>query len=155
MAFRSILAAAALTALTLSAGSAWAQASAFNTVDGVALHGFDPVAYFDQHKPVKGTPDNSYTYQGVTYEFASKAHMETFQKTPDKFVPNYGGFCTTAVYEGVKADADPHVYAIHDGKLNVFYSDGAKAIFDKQTATVLKEAAAKWPEVQTQTKVIR
>lgn len=156
MSFRSIFAAAALSALSLSGGVALAQsANTYNTVDGVALHGFDPVAYFDQHKPVKGTPDNSFTYQGITYEFASKAHLDTFQKSPDKFLPLYGGFCTTAVSEGVKADIDPHAFSIHDGKLSVFYSDGAKAVFDKNTSHVLKEAAQKWPDVQTQSKVIR
>ena len=146
---------AALGALLLASGHAFAAAPTVNTVDGVALHGFDPVAYFTQHKPVKGSFEITATYEGVTYEFATKADAAAFQKDPAKYVPLYGGFCTTAVAEGVKADVDPHAFVIHDGKLSVFYSDDAKAAFNKNPPGVLKQAATNWPTVQTQDKIYR
>jgi YHS domain-containing protein len=127
----------------------------FNTVDGIALHGFDPVAYFTQHKPVKGSPKFSASYNGVTYEFATASDAATFQKDPAKYVPAYNGFCTTAVSEGVKADIDPHAYVIDHGKLNVFFSDEARDHFLKDPAKVSRLAASNWPAVEKLDKIYR
>jgi pentapeptide MXKDX repeat protein len=126
-----------------------------NAVDGVALKGFDPVAYFLQNKPVKGSPENVVAYHGVTYEFATKAHAALFAREPAKYVPTFNGFCATAVAEGVKADVDPHDYVIHAGKLNVFYSDDARAVFLKDQTGTEKKAENNWPQVMQQTKIIR
>jgi YHS domain-containing protein len=150
---RSVL--SAIAVLLLAGSQAHADDAQYNTVDRVGLHGFDPVAFFTQHRAVKGTPDNVADYEGVTYEFVSQSDAETFRKEPAKYAPLYHGFCTTAVAEGVKADIDPHAFAIHGGKLSVFYSDEAKATFDKDPAGVLKQAATNWPAVQTQQHVIR
>lgn len=138
-----------------SMGMDAANASGINNVDGVGLKGFDPVAYFDQHKPAKGTPANTASYLGVTYEFTSKQHADAFAKDPAKYVPTFNGFCATAVAEGVKADVDPHDFVVYKGKLNVFYSDEAKAVFVKNQAAVAAKAESNWPDVQKQTKVIR
>lgn len=100
-------------------------AGAINQVDGVALHGFDPVAYFTQHKAVKGEPQFTAVHDGVTYEFASKEDQATFQTSPEKYVPQYGGYCAIVFSKGVKADIDPHAFAIDDGKLYVNYSEPA------------------------------
>jgi pentapeptide MXKDX repeat protein len=130
-------------------------AGGINAVDGVALKGFDPVAYFLQNKPVKGSPQFVAMYQGVTYEFASKGHQALFQQNPEKYVPRFSGFCTTAASEGVKADIDPHDFVVSDGKLNVFYSDEARDVFLKNASGVTKKAEANWPAVAKLTKVIR
>ena len=157
MTHRSSLGGAAFGLMLLLSGGAFADtmATGFNTVDGIALHGFDPVAYFVDHKPLKGSPKFSASYNGVTYEFASAAHAADFQKDPAKYVPAFNGFCTTAVSEGIKADIDPHAYVIDHGKLNVFFSDEAREHFVKDPAGVAKQAAANWPTVQTQDKIYR
>jgi hypothetical protein len=104
---------------------------------------------------VKGTPENVAMYHGVTYEFASKAHAALFAANPEKFLPTFNGFCATAVAEGVKADVDPHDYVIRGGRLNLFYSDEARAVFVKDQAGTEKKAESNWPEVMKQSKIIR
>src|SRR5215471_2765107 len=117
---------------TLIAPSVRAEsASDVNLIDGIALHGFDPVAYFTQHKAVKGDAQLTAVYKGVTYEFASKEDQAAFQASPEKYVPQYGGFCAFATSVGVKADIDPHEFAIHDGKLYVNNSDRAQKLFEQ------------------------
>ena len=145
-----------LGAALIAAAPVRAQtAGGVNAVDGVALRGFDPVAYFEQHKPVKGTPAATATYNGVTYEFASKEHAAAFEKDPAKYVPTFNGFCATAVAEGVKADADPHEFVVYSGKLNVFYSEAARTHFVKDEPGVSAKATSNWPTVEKLTTIIR
>lgn len=152
--FRSL--AAGLFAVALFSGPALAiDPNAVNNVEGIALKGFDPVAYFVDGKPRKGDPEITSQYEGVTYEFAVKEHKVLFDKEPAKYVPIYNGFCAFGVWEGLKIDPDPHDYAINDGKLAVFFSDDARDAYQKDLANKSREAAAKWPEVKKLTNVIR
>ncbi len=75
--------------------SALAPASEVVNVDknGLALQGYDPVAYFTDGKPVKGSPEFTATYKGATYQFASVEHKQLFEKSPAKYEPQFGGFC--------------------------------------------------------------
>jgi YHS domain-containing protein len=153
--FRRACSAFAALTLVIAAPALAIEAKAVNNVEGVALKGFDPVAYFTDGKPVKGNPDITSTHDGVHYEFASKEHKALFDQEPAKYVPIYNGFCAFGVTEGLKIDVDPHAYAINDGKLAVFFNDGARDAYEKDLANKSKEAAAKWPEVQKLTNVVR
>jgi len=147
---------AALVLATLIAPSVRAEsASDVNLIDGIALHGFDPVAYFTQHKAVKGDAQLTAVYKGVTYEFASKEDQAAFQASPEKYVPQYGGFCAFATSVGVKADIDPHEFAIHDGKLYVNNSDRAQKLFEQDVKGNIQKADHNWPDVAKQSKIIR
>ena len=126
-----------------------------NQIDGISLHGFDPVAYFTQNKAVKGEAQITAEYRGVTYEFASKEDQAAFQANPAKYVPQYGGFCAFAVSKGVKADIDPHAFAINDGKLFVNYSDKALQAYQQDVKGNTEDANHNWPEVAKQSKIIR
>ena len=126
-----------------------------NLIDGIALHGFDPVAYFTQNKAVKGEAEFTAQYKGVTYEFASKEDQAIFQANPAKYVPQYGGFCAFAVSKGVKADIDPHAFAINDGKLYVNYSDKALQAYQRDVKGNTENANHYWPEVAKLLKIIR
>jgi YHS domain-containing protein len=126
-----------------------------NQIDGLALHGFDPVAYFTQNKAIKGEPFLTASYQGVTYQFASKEDQAAFQANPEKYVPQYGGFCAFATSEGVKADIDPYAFAINDGKLYVNYSDKALQAYQADVKGNTEKADHNWPEVAKQSKIIR
>ena len=126
-----------------------------NQIDGVALHGFDPVAYFTQNKAVKGEAKLTVQYNGLTYEFASKEDQATFQANPAKYVPQYGGFCAFAVSKGVKADIDPHAFAINDGKLYVNYSEKALQAYQGDVKGNTENADHNWPDVAKQSKIIR
>jgi YHS domain-containing protein len=147
---------AALMLATLIAPGVRAEsASDVNQIDGVALHGFDPVAYFTQNKAVKGEAQFTAEYRGVTYEFNSKENQAAFQANPAKYVPQYGGFCALAAAYGKKADIDPYAFAINDGKLNVFYRDKALQAYQQDVKGNTEKADRNWPEAAKQSKIIR
>jgi len=95
----------------------------FNLDNGVALSGYDPVAYFAQSKAVKGNKDFALTNNGITYYFSSAANKEEFKKAPAKYEPQYGGWCAYAMgKDGSKVEIDPETFKIINGKLFVFYN---------------------------------
>ena len=150
-----IISTAVLMLATLIAPGVRAESAGdVNQIDGIALHGFDPVAYFNQNKAVKGEAQITAEYRGA-YEFASKEDQTAFQANPAKYVPQYGGFCAFAVSKGVKADIDPHAFAINDGKLYVNYSDKALQAYQQNVKGNTENANHNWPEVTKQSKIIR
>jgi YHS domain-containing protein len=95
----------------------------YNLEEKLAIDGYDPVAYFSQNKAIAGNKANSYTYQGITYYFASKANQEAFEKDPARYEPQYGGWCAYAMGEnGEKVAIDPQTFKVLDGKLYLFYN---------------------------------
>lgn len=136
-------------------GASIALADPVNQIDGVAIHGFDPVAYFTQHKAVKGSTDFTAAYDGVTYEFASLKDQKLFELNPARYVPQYGGYCAYGVSEGAKADIDPHAFTIRDGKLYLNYSEDVGRDFNKTAGARVQKADQNWPTVSQQEKTIR
>lgn len=93
----------------------------YSLTKGVAIKGYDSVSYFSG-KPQKGKTANAYTYEGVTYQFANVNNLETFNKNPMKYEPQYGGWCAYAMGKsGEKVEIDPETYKIINGKLYLFY----------------------------------
>jgi len=117
-----------LCAVMLIAGSALAQPTdvrqkQFNIDKGLAIEGYDPVAYFTAGKAVKGKSDITATHNGVTYRFASTQDRDKFNAAPDKYEPQYGGWCAYAMgAKGEKVEVDPETFKIIDGKLYLFYN---------------------------------
>ena len=136
-------------------GAATALAEANNLTDGVALHGFDPVAYFTEQKAVKGDPEFAASHNGATYEFASKENQAKFEADPAKYEPQFGGYCAFGVSEGYKADIDPHAFTVSDGKLYLNYSEPVSSDFRADLNGRVTKAQKNWPDVLNQTKVIR
>ena len=94
-----------------------------NLTDGIGIQGYDPVAYFKQHKAVKGIKENVIHYEGVTYFFATTENKEAFKKTPGIFEPEYGGWCAYAMgSKAAKVSVDPETFKIIDHKLYLFYN---------------------------------
>jgi YHS domain-containing protein len=147
--------AALVLAMLTAQGVRADSVSDVNTIDGIALHGFDPVAYFTQNQAVKGVAQITSQYKGVTYEFVSKEDQATFEANPAKYVPQYGGFCAFAVSKGAKADVDPHAFAINDGKLYLQNSDRALELYQRDVKGNTEAADHNWPEVAKQSKIIR
>jgi len=145
-------AAAVLLAVTLSSTAAWA--GTVNQTDGVAIKGYDPVAYFTDNKPVKGSAAHSFVYEGVTYRFATAAHEKLFAKDPTKYVPEFGGFCAYGTAGGHKADIDPAAFTIVDGKLYLNYSQDVLGRWRKDEPGYIQKAEQNWPAVSQQTEVI-
>jgi YHS domain-containing protein len=104
-------------------GQATLRVSQFNLENGVAIKGYDPVAYFAEHKAIKGQKEFSIVLDGVTYYFSSVANKETFIKHPMNYEPQYGGWCAYAMGEtSEKVEVDPETFKIVNGKLYLFYN---------------------------------
>ena len=95
----------------------------FNLDNGLAINGYDHVAYFKQHKAIKGKKDISIYNQGVTYHFSSADNKEDFKKNPSAYEPQYGGWCAYAMgSNGEKVSVDPETFKIVNNKLYLFYN---------------------------------
>jgi YHS domain-containing protein len=121
----------------------------FNTDDGIALHGYDPVAYFKQGKAVKGKKEiGAVVFEGVNYLFSSAENKEAFKKTPAAYEPQYGGWCAYAMgNDGSKVDIDPETFKIVNGKLYVFYNrffNNTLKSWNKDESNLNKKADANW-----------
>lgn len=98
------------------------QTTDFNTKNGVAIEGYDPVSYFSD-KPVKGKKTITETVDGVTFQFASNKNRTKFKGNTEKYVPVYGGWCAYAMGEtGEKVTVDPKTYKIIEGRVYLFYN---------------------------------
>jgi YHS domain-containing protein len=90
---------------------------------GLAIEGYDPVAYFASNKAMEGNKDITTVYGGVTYRFASVQNRDLFKANPAKYEPQYGGWCAYAMgAKGEKVEVDPETFKIVDGKLYLFYN---------------------------------
>jgi YHS domain-containing protein len=114
---------------------------------GLALQGYDPVAFFTDHKPVKGTADLQSTYYGATYWFASAEHKALFDASPDKYAPAFGGYCAYGVSKGHLASINVDAFQIVDGRLLMQHGEGARNGFNKDPKDNLAKADANWPKL--------
>ena len=117
--FRLLLAFSAFCAV-----NSFAQSSHFNLdKSGLAIEGYDPVAYFISGKALEGNPGTTLVMGGITYRFANTANRELFKTNPPKYQPQYGGWCAYAMgAKGEKVSVDPKTFKILDGKLYLFYN---------------------------------
>jgi YHS domain-containing protein len=116
----------------------------------VAIGGYDPVAYFTDGRPVKGSPKFSVPFDDAVYYFASAEHEKMFAADPDRYAPQYSGYCTVGISMGMKAEAAPQRWAISNGRLYVFYDQEARADFAKDSAGIIAKANANWPALKDQ-----
>lgn len=130
----------------LAAGPA-VGASAYFTDDGAAIRGYDPVAYFEAGEPVEGTPEHSLQWGGVTWHFASAANRAAFAAEPQRYAPQYGGYCAYAVAKGDLVSVDPHAWSIVDGKLYLNYSTSVQRRWQQDIPGYIAQADAEWPEL--------
>jgi YHS domain-containing protein len=122
---------------------------AFNlSAKHIAIQGYDPVAYFDQNKAVKGKAAHAVVYDGITYHFSSPQNMESFRGEPLKYEPQYGGWCAYAMgATGEKVAVDPETYKVVDGKLFLFYNrflTNTLTSWNKDEKNLNKKATANW-----------
>jgi len=113
---------------------------------GVAIEGYDPVSYFTDH-PTPGNPEIHATYGDATYYFASDENKATFEADPERYAPQYGGFCAVAVSEGKLVPVNPETYKITDDKLYLFYNGehgNTKPQWEADEANLRAEADARW-----------
>ena len=112
---------------------------------GLAIDGYDPVAYFVENKPVKGLAEFTAEAGGAKYRFASAANRDAFVKDPRKYAPQYGAFCAYAVSKGYTADTDPLAWKIVDGRLYLNYNAGAQKKWEEDVPGNIRKGDANWP----------
>jgi YHS domain-containing protein len=110
------------------------------------LLGHDPVAYFTQGTPVRGTPDLTATYDGVVYYFATPEHQAMFRADPARYAPQYGAFCASGAAYGVKLGSDPTEFRIRDGRLYIFGDVLGREYWLMDPAWHVAKADELWPE---------
>ena len=111
---------------------------------GLAIGGYDPVAYFVEGKPTRGLSEFEYAWNGTTYRFANAANRDRFAKDPEAFAPQYGGFCSWAVSRGYTADVDPNAWRIVEGKLYLNYSVRVQRTWEGDIPGNIKKADSNW-----------
>ena len=136
--------------------STWAASELNLSKDGIALDGYDPVSYFDSKGPSRGQSNLKVQNSGAQYLFATVENKQKFEKEPQKYVPQFGGWCAFAVADSKsKVEVDPKSFLIQDGKLLLFYN-GLWAntrekwlhTNTKSAAEFLKTAEQNWPETK-------
>jgi YHS domain-containing protein len=112
---------------------------------GLAVQGYDVVAYFTDGKPVKGSAQFSSSHGGATYHFASAEHKAAFDKEPGKYAPQFGGYCAWAVSKNSTAKIEPDAFQIVNGRLLLQYDKGIREKFSRDTSGNLAKADTNWP----------
>lgn len=112
---------------------------------GLALQGYDPVAYFTRGQPVKGSKEFTATYNGGRYQFTSAGHKEMFERDPAKYEPQFGGYCAYAASINKLAEIGPEYWQIIDGRLILQHNRKAERLWKQDETGNLKKADNNWP----------
>ena len=123
-----------------------AQKSPVFNSEGSAIRGYDAVAYFKEGKAVKGTNEFAYEWNGSKWNFVSQQNLDSFKTTPEKYAPQYGGYCAYGVFEGHKAPTDPNAWTIVEGKLYFNYNFKVRELWRNKTEEKILIADEKWPQ---------
>lgn len=123
----------------------------FNVQSTLAIQGYDPVAYFKSNKAIKGKKELSYVFDGITYHFTTKENKDDFQKSPQKYEPQYGGWCAYAMGSvGEKVEINPETFKIVDGKLYLFYNaffNNTLKSWNKDEKSLKVKADTNWKKI--------
>ena len=113
--------------------------------DGVAIKGYDPVAYFTMEKPVQGMGDYEYEWQGAKWRFANGEHKKLFMENPEKYAPQYGGYCAYGVAVGSLFDIKPEAWNVVDSRLYLNKNLDVRETWKKDIPGNIKKADMNWP----------
>jgi hypothetical protein len=111
----------------------------------VALSGYDPVAYFTEGAPTKGAEAFWFAFDDAVYLFQNAEHRTMFAADPERYAPQYSGFCAAGVSKGYKTEPDPEAWVIANGKLYVLQLKERVPDFKRDTAAFVDKANANWP----------
>jgi hypothetical protein len=138
--------------LLLAALAAPAAAFAQTTfvASGAAIRGYDPVAYFTMSRPVQGSREFTHRWNGAEWRFANAQHRDQFAADPERYAPQYGGFCAYAVAQGYRADIDPTAWRIVDGRLYLNYSASVQRTWEANMSNFIRSADGNWPRLRGQ-----
>ncbi len=144
--FKSLVTGAALSvAVATSAIAAGVELNASST--GLALQGYDPVAYFTEGAPTKGSWKITSSYNDATYRFATEEHKAAFEADPEAYLPEYGGYCAFGAAMGFKFDGDPNHWKIVDGELFLNISQDVQERWVADIPGFIEKADANWTNI--------
>jgi YHS domain-containing protein len=109
-----------------------------------AIKGYDPVAYFSSNQPVKGKEEVTYVWKNATWHFANEENKTKFEKNPEQYAPQYGGYCAYGLAKGYKVKIEPEAWAIENGKLYLNYDKGVQKDWDKDRKGYIEKANENW-----------
>ncbi|NJO25408.1 MAG: YHS domain-containing protein [Bacteroidia bacterium] len=137
--------------VAMSAGAQKFHGTYFNNLnsEGVILDGYDPVAFFTENKPVKGDARFQYKFDDAIYYFASQQHLDMFKTDPEKYKPQFGGWCAYAVSLGRIAPIDVNTFSIVDGRLFIQHNQRAVNGWNKDVPGNISKADQYWPSVSS------
>lgn len=121
----------------------------YSNADG-AIKGYDPVAFFTQNKAVKGEKAITHDWKGATWHFASKENKEAFAANPEKYAPQYGGYCAYGVCKNSKSPTETDTWAVVNNKLYFNYNQQVKELWTKNQADFIAKANELWKKVKKQ-----
>lgn len=117
------------------------------TKDGVAIGGYDPVAYFTEGHPVPGSAGFTLRWNRATWRFASAASRARFEASPEAYAPAFGGYCAWAISQNYIAPGDPRVWRIVEGRLYLNFNRRAQALWDSDLTGSIARGRGNWPRV--------
>jgi YHS domain-containing protein len=112
-----------------------------------AIRGYDPVAYFTEARPLKGSDRFIYAWKGATWRFSSAENRDRFAAAPEKYAPQYGGYCAYGVAQNYAVNIDPQAWSIVEGRLYLNYSRSVRETWSKDIPGHVRKADANWPAV--------
>jgi hypothetical protein len=141
------LARCGLVIALICAATARADEPLNTSLFGLALKGYDAVAYFTDGAPVKGSNDFEYEWRAGTWRFATQAHRDAFAAEPERYAPQYGGYCAWAMSQNKKAPIDPAAWKIVGGKLYLNYSASVQQKWELDVSGLIEKADANWKQL--------
>jgi hypothetical protein len=135
--------------LSLAVLTVQAQQSEVFAPGGKAIKGFDPVAFFTDAKPVMGADSLAYKWKEANWLFSTKEHLDAFKANPEKYAPQYGGYCAYGSSQGHKAPTQTDTWTIVGDKLYFNYNQKVKDMWTKNQDTLIRKADLLWPEFKS------
>lgn len=132
--------------------SGLAQSSEVFQKEGIAINGYDAVAFFTEQKPSKGDKEFKHSYKNVDWLFSSLSNIELFKASPEKYAPQYGGYCAFGAADGHKAPTQADTWTILNDKLYFNYNTKVKAMWNKDMQTNIEKADNNWSKVKDSNK---
>jgi YHS domain-containing protein len=125
-----------------------AQKSQVFVTDEGAIRGYDPVAYFTEGKPSKGKQEFTYVWNGASWHFTSAQNREVFKASPEKYAPQYGGYCAYGTADGHKAITEPDAWTVSNGKLYLNHNRNVQTRWRSNQEQYIRKADANWPTIK-------
>lgn len=145
---------AVLAVVLLGSGMAWGQMAwgqvVTHALTGLAIHGYDPVAYFTEGKALPGVEQTEARQNGVVWRFRNEGNRQAFLANPDTYTPQFGGYDPVELARGKAVAGHPQVWQVSAGRLYLFYDENSRADFAANPAPLLAEAQHRWPAVRTE-----